>query len=73
MNEFILIAEKYLDGQSTLKDLESWLAPRLANYLTDLNSYCGNLATIIELSLAEFSDEIISEDIIKTRLIHFFS
>lgn len=54
------IAE-YLDKRVTLHDLEEWLAPRLTVYLANPDSQAGQLATVIELNLAEIYSGITSE------------
>jgi hypothetical protein len=45
--------QDYLRHRATLRDLESWLVPRLALYLDNPNSEAGQLAGAIELLLSE--------------------
>ncbi len=63
--------DDYLRGRCSLWDLESWLAPRLRQYIANPNSMEGRLAGAIELCLAEMSDGIRTERSTKKALASF--
>ena len=66
--ELFATVEAYIKRERSLRYLETWLTPRLAHYLTNPNSPVGNLATAIELGLAEMSAGITDEPGIRRAL-----
>ena len=58
----------YIERRITLWDLESWLVPRLPLYFEHPHSAVGQLASAIELCLAELQGGIRSERSVKTLL-----
>lgn len=58
----------YIQRRITLWDLESWLVPRLPLYLQNPESAVGQLASAIELCLAELQAGLRSERGIRTLL-----
>jgi hypothetical protein len=59
---------EYLARHITLRDLESWLVPRLPIYLEHPDSAVGQLAGVVELCLAELQAGIIAERSVRKRL-----
>lgn len=59
---------EYLERRSSLHDLESWLAPRLAVYLDSPTSAAGQTVGAIELLLSELGDGIRSERSLRMAL-----
>lgn len=59
---------EYLARHIALRDLESWLVPRLPVYLENPNSAVGELAGVVELCLAELQAGIIAERSVRKRL-----
>jgi len=59
----------YLEGRSSLADLESWVASRLPAYMSNPESPAGQLAGLIELSLSELHDGLRTERSVKSRLV----
>jgi hypothetical protein len=62
---------EYLARRITLRDLESWLVPRLPIYLENPDSAVGQLAGVIELCLAELQAGIIAERSVRGRLLRY--
>jgi len=65
--------KEYLEGQITLWDLESWLVPRLAYFVHNLDSSEAKLAGTIELCLSELRAGIRSERSVRTLLSRHFA
>lgn len=59
---------EYLERRSSLRDLESWLAPRLPVYLDSPASAAGQTAGAIELLLSELADGIRTERSLRMAL-----
>jgi hypothetical protein len=59
---------EYLARHIALRDLESWLAPRLPIYLEHPDSAVGQFAGVVELCLAEHHAGIIAERTVRKRL-----
>jgi hypothetical protein len=68
--ELIEKVSLYLRGRLTWSQLDEWLAPRLADYLSDPNSEDAHLIRILEHDLAEMDDEILDEEQLKEDLRH---
>jgi len=59
---------EYLERRSSLRDLESWLAPRLPVYLDSPASAAGQTVGAIELLLSELEDGIRTERSLRMAL-----
>jgi hypothetical protein len=59
---------EYLDRRRSLRDLESWLAPRLPVYLDSPASAIGQTAGAVELLLSELADGIRTERSLRMAL-----
>lgn len=59
---------EYLARHITLRELESWLVPRLPICLANPDSAVGRLAGVVELCLAELQAGIIAERSVRKRL-----
>ena len=66
--ELISKVNDYVEGRITLRGLERWLVPRLAMFLRDPDTELGQLAALVELSLAELEAGIVSQRSIRARL-----
>ena len=66
--ELISKVNDYVEGRITLRGLERWLVPRLAMFLRDPDTELGQLAALVELSLAELDAGIVSQRSIRARL-----
>ena len=71
--ELFLRATDCVERTIRLRDLETWLAPRLRYFLTNPENPPGQLAGLIELCLAEFHDGIRTERSVRTRLSRFLA
>lgn len=56
------VASDYLDGHRTLDEVQDWLAPRLGQFLADLQSTASELAGIFELGFNDVTVGEMSED-----------
>jgi hypothetical protein len=54
-SEFREIANRYIDNQISLNELEEWLVPNLPDYLVSPQSDDADIASVIELGLADVS------------------
>jgi hypothetical protein len=59
---------QYLDGKISVEDVEDWLVPHLYELLTLPPSSASELAGIIELGLAEISNDQSSEEDFRSLL-----
>lgn len=66
--ELISKVRDYVGRRMTLRDLESWLVPRLPVFLAEPESQAGRLASAVELCLAELNAGIRSERSIRALL-----
>ena len=62
------LVRDYLDRRLSLSDLEAWVASRFTVLFNPPDSIVAELASAIELSLAELNDGLIAERTIRARL-----
>lgn len=59
---------EYLRNEITLQELEEWMVPYEAHFLADPDSADADAVSAIELGLAEWADELRSEEEVRQLL-----
>ncbi|MEP6911988.1 MAG: hypothetical protein ABI923_04490 [bacterium] len=67
-NDIRIAAGSYLSGQQPLENFEDWLAQHSWNMHQDSDRAAQDLASKIELALAEYSADHLSEDELRSQL-----
>lgn len=71
--ELLNIVDAYLERNISLEQLEEWLVPRLPFFFKPPYSSASELATEIEMGLAEIGDKTLTEKEFRTSLRDFFN
>lgn len=71
--ELLKITDDYLERNISLEQLEEWFVPRLPFFFKPPYSSASELATEIEVGLAEISDKTLTEEAFRNSLTDFFN
>jgi len=72
-SELLNIVHEYLERSISLEQLEEWIVPRLPFFFKPPYSGASELATEIEVGLAEIGDQTLTEKKFRTSLKDFFN